>query len=139
MYLFLPALTRILELITCTQTNTSPYVVVSGVELFSDTFTVTVILYLVVPLYHYIICANNETCSSFLHPDANSAANMHHCRVEESYCPLWHRMRRSSRTESNCGKQPCHPMEPNWSEVSPSDDTYQRYQHHHQAPRRNVL
>ena len=41
MYLFLPALTPILALITCTQRNTSPYVVVSGVELIlSDTFTV---------------------------------------------------------------------------------------------------
>ena len=40
MYLFLPALTPILVLIACTQTNTTPYVVVSGVELFSDTFTV---------------------------------------------------------------------------------------------------
>ena len=35
MYSFLPALTPILELITCTQRNTSPYVVVSGVELIS--------------------------------------------------------------------------------------------------------
>ena len=40
MYLFLPALTPILVLITCTQRNTTPYVVVCGVELFSDTFTV---------------------------------------------------------------------------------------------------
>ena len=38
---FLPACSQILALITCTQTNTSPYVVVSGVELFSDTFTVS--------------------------------------------------------------------------------------------------
>ena len=42
MYLFLPALTLILALITCTQRNASPYVVVSGVELFSDTFTIYV-------------------------------------------------------------------------------------------------
>ena len=40
MYVFLPALTPILVLITCTQRNTTPYVVVCGVELFSDTFTV---------------------------------------------------------------------------------------------------
>ena len=43
MYLFLPALTRILVLIACTQTNTTPYVVVSGVELISDTFTVLLV------------------------------------------------------------------------------------------------
>ena len=41
MYLFLPALTPILVLITCTQRNTTPYVVVCGVELFSDTFTLS--------------------------------------------------------------------------------------------------
>ena len=40
MYWFLPALTPILVLITCTQRNTTTYVVVCGVELFSDTFTV---------------------------------------------------------------------------------------------------
>jgi hypothetical protein len=40
MYLFLPALTPILVLITCTQRNTTLYVVVSGVEVISDTFTV---------------------------------------------------------------------------------------------------
>jgi hypothetical protein len=40
MYVFLPALTPILALITCTQRNTTPYVVVSGVEVISDTFTV---------------------------------------------------------------------------------------------------
>ena len=40
MYLFLPAHTPIFVLITCTQRNTSPYVVVYGVELISDTFTV---------------------------------------------------------------------------------------------------
>jgi hypothetical protein len=40
MYLFLPAPTPILVLITCTQRNTTPYVVVSGVEVISDTFTV---------------------------------------------------------------------------------------------------
>ena len=38
--LFLPAHTPILVLIACTQTNTTHYVVVSGVELISDTFTV---------------------------------------------------------------------------------------------------
>ena len=37
--LFLPALTPILALITCTQSNTTPYVVVSGVERIFDTFT----------------------------------------------------------------------------------------------------
>ena len=40
MYLFLPALTPNLVLIACTQTNTTPYVVVSGVELISDTSTI---------------------------------------------------------------------------------------------------
>ena len=44
MYLFLPALTPILVLITCTQRNTTPYVVVSGVELFAS-YTFTVQLY----------------------------------------------------------------------------------------------
>ena len=42
MYLFLPALTPILVLIASTQTNTTPYVVVSGVDLISDTFTVCI-------------------------------------------------------------------------------------------------
>ena len=42
MYLFLPACSPILALITCTQRNTSPYVVVSRVELISDTFTLPV-------------------------------------------------------------------------------------------------
>ena len=57
MYLFLPALTPILVLIACTQTNTTPYVVVSGVELFSDTFTVQV-------LRTPSTCTENEgTCS----------------------------------------------------------------------------
>ena len=46
MYSFLPALTPILGLITCTQRNTTPYVVVSGVELISDTFTVFVMTFL---------------------------------------------------------------------------------------------
>jgi Ni/Fe-hydrogenase subunit HybB-like protein len=41
MYLFLSALTPILILIACTQRNTTPYVVVSGVELISDTFTLS--------------------------------------------------------------------------------------------------
>ena len=36
-----PALTPILVLIACTQRNTTPYVVVSGVELTSDTFTLS--------------------------------------------------------------------------------------------------
>ena len=40
MFSFLPARTPILVLITRTQRNTTPYVVVSGVELISDTFTV---------------------------------------------------------------------------------------------------
>jgi hypothetical protein len=43
MYLFLSALTPILILIACTQRNTPPYVVVSGVELISDTFTVPLV------------------------------------------------------------------------------------------------
>ena len=61
MYLFLPALTPILVLITCTQRNTTPYVVVSGVELISDTFTVLVV---VPPIWSadrqciYIMCMN---------------------------------------------------------------------------------
>jgi hypothetical protein len=40
-YLFLTAHTPILALITCTQRNTAPYVVVSGVEVISDTFTLS--------------------------------------------------------------------------------------------------
>ena len=54
---FLPACSQILALITCTQTNTSPYVVVSGVELFSDTFTVLGVchMYLVLWLQLYLV------------------------------------------------------------------------------------
>ena len=62
MYLFLPAaLTPILALITCTQRNTTPYVVVSGVELISDTFTVLCIKH--DPIYmDILLCFNFVVC-----------------------------------------------------------------------------